>query len=110
MSELDELRQKKLRELQMAQQQRGQQQAENQLREEEIERQISIIMRQIMSSEARERLSNIKLARPDFARQVEILLIQLYQSGRLRSLNDEQLKALLTKLSSTKRKTNITFK
>jgi DNA-binding TFAR19-related protein (PDSD5 family) len=49
----------------------------------------------------------IRLARPDFARQIEILLIQLYQQGRLKSLSDDQLKAMLAKISDTKRETKI---
>jgi programmed cell death protein 5 len=107
MSELDELRQKRLRELKMLQQEAGQQQVEEQMKAAEVERQIKVIMRQIMTPEARERLANIRLARPDFARQVEVLLIQLYQSGRLRKLDDQQLKALLSKISGGKRQTKI---
>ena len=107
MSELDELRQKRMRELQMLQQQGSQQQMEQQMREQEIEQQIKLIMRQIMTPEARERLSNIRLARPDFARQVEVMLIQLFQAGRLKELNDHQFKELLSKLSGRKRETKI---
>jgi len=107
MSELDELRQKRLRQLQAMQQQGQQQGMQQQLQAQQMEEQINIIMRQIMSPEARERLANIRMARPDFARQVEMLLIQLYQGGRLKQLTDEQFKALLTKISGTKRETKI---
>jgi programmed cell death protein 5 len=107
MSELDELRQKRLRQLQAMQQQGQQQAIQQQLQEQQMEEQINLIMRQIMSPEARDRLANIRMARPEFARQVEILLIQLYQGGRLKSLSDEQFKALLTKISGTKREPKI---
>jgi programmed cell death protein 5 len=107
MSELDELRQRRLRELQSLQQQSRQQNVQEQLQAQQMEEQINLIMRQIMDPEARERLANIRMARPDFARQVEILLIQLYQGGRLKALSDTQFKALLAKISGTKRESKI---
>lgn len=110
MSELEELRQKRLKQLQMMQQQGRQEALEQQAKAQEAEAQINLIMRQIMSPEARERLGNIRLAKPEFARQVELLLIQLFQSGRLRKLDDKEFKALLTKISSGKRETKIDFK
>ena len=110
MSELDELRQKRLRELQNMQQQGGDEEAQRQLKAQEMEQQIKLIMRQIMTVEARERLANIRLARPDFARQVEILLIQLHQAGRLKTLDDTQFKALLEKISGGRRETKIQVK
>ncbi len=110
MSELDELRAKRLRQLQMAQQQAAGQQMQQNLQEQELESQINNILKQILTVEAQSRLANIRLARPEFARQVEILLIQLYQSGRLKSLDDKQLLALLTKISGEKRETKIQLK
>lgn len=110
MSELDELRQKRLRQLQAMQQQGQQQSVQQQLQAQQMEEQIDLIMRQIMTPEARERLANIRMARPEFARQVEILLIQLYQGGRLKQLTDEQFKALLAKISGTKRESKIQMK
>jgi programmed cell death protein 5 len=107
MSELDELRQKRLRELQMLQQQGRQQSVEQQMQAQQVEEQIQMIIRHILAPEARERLANVRLARPEMARQIEILLIQLYQQGRLKSLSDDQLKALLAKISDTKRETKI---
>ena len=107
MSELDEIRQKRMRQLQMMQQQALDQSVEKELQAQEVEEQINIIMRQLMTPEARERLANIRIARPDFARQVEILLIQLYQGGRLKKLDDNQLRALLSKISGAKRETKI---
>jgi len=107
MSDIEKLRAQKLRQLQQAQEQRQGEQYENQFRKQQVEEQISHIMRQIMTPEARDRMQNIKLARPDYARQVELLLIQLYQSGRLAKLDDSQLKALLSKISGSKRETKI---
>ncbi len=109
MSELDELRSRRLRELARLQQQQGgfQQQDQEQMRQQEMESQIKTVVSQILTPEAQARLTNIRLARPDFARQVEVLLIQLYQSGRLAKLSDEQFKALLTKIKGGQRDTKI---
>jgi programmed cell death protein 5 len=107
MSELDELRQKRLRELMMMQQTQ-QERIQEQFKAEEINKQIGIIIQQIMTPEARERLGNIRAARPDFARQVEILLIQLYQAGRLPNrIDDALLKEILAKISSKKHEITI---
>lgn len=63
-----------------------------------------IILRNILTKEARERLNRIKLVKPDLALQLELYLVQLYQKGKLRSqMNDEQLKTILETLSSEKK-------
>ncbi|MFH1789264.1 MAG: DNA-binding protein [Candidatus Altiarchaeota archaeon] len=79
----------------------AQEQVQRQLQEAEVERQIHFIISRILSPEARERLGNIRVARPQFARQIEVLLIQLNQAGKLPDqLSDEQLKAILTSIKS----------
>jgi len=104
MSELDELRQRRMMELQMRQQ------MESQLQAQEVEGQIKHIVQNLLAPDAQQRLSNIRLARPEFARQIEILLIQLYQGGRLKKMNDEQFKALLSKIRGSKRESSITVR
>ena len=104
--DLEILRQKRLREMM---QQQDQQQMQHQAQEEQVATQIKGIIHQILTPEARDRLGNIRLARPEFARQVEILLIQLYQSGQLpKKLTDEKLKEILTKIHGKKKDTKIT--
>jgi len=108
MSELEELRQRRIRQLTEQQRQVQTQQQLQQLKEQEIETQIKLILTQILTPEARERLSNIRLARPQFARQIEIFLIQLYQAGRLpQKLTDEQFKQILERLQHEKREFKI---
>ncbi|RLG74864.1 MAG: DNA-binding protein [Thermoprotei archaeon] len=64
---------------------------------EEIRR--AEILRRILTPEARERLANLKLVRPEFARLVEDQLIALAVQGRLRTpITDEELKELLAEL------------
>jgi programmed cell death protein 5 len=57
------------------------------------------ILRTILTPEARERLYNIKLVRPELAKIVEDRLIALAMQGRItRPLTDEELKAILEEI------------
>lgn len=57
------------------------------------------ILRRILTPEARERLANLRLVRPEFARMVEDQLITLALQGRVRTpITDEELKELLAEL------------
>jgi len=77
-------------------------------REEEIkarERQIDIIVKQLLTSDAWERLKRIEYVKPELASSVKTLLIQLYNAGKLnRRLTDEELKELLGRLSEQLRR------
>jgi programmed cell death protein 5 len=61
------------------------------------------ILTKILSKQALERLSRIKLVKPDLADQLELYLVQLYQQGKLKKVSDEELKQILETLSSKKR-------
>jgi programmed cell death protein 5 len=106
--ELSELRKRRMAQLQ---QQAGDQQAmQAELeRQERIKSQMQIVLMSILEPDARERLSTIKLTKPDFAGAVEQQLIQLAQSGRLKNkITDSQLKELLRQLAPKKRDYSIT--
>lgn len=61
------------------------------------------IMKKILSKEAIERLGRIKMVKPDLAVQLEMYLVQLYQSGKLKEeISDEQLKMILENLTTKK--------
>ncbi len=102
--ELEALRRKRLAEMQRASyddQRRAQQQ-------QQIDRQKQSIIRQILTPEARQRLTNIKMVKPEFAEELEMQLIQLAQSGRLRGqVTDEQLKRTLEQLQGQRREIKI---
>lgn len=104
MDELEALRRKKMAELQARLQ-------EEQAQKEQLvqaEAQIKAVLTQILTPEARARLTNIKMAKPDYATQVELLLIQLAQSGQIKGkITDEQLKALLAKITKPKKEFKI---
>jgi programmed cell death protein 5 len=105
--ELEAIRQKKLAQLR---EQAIQEQAEEQA-VLEAQAQKEAILRRILTPEARARLTNIKLVKPQFAEQIELQLIQLASAGRLRSkMTDEQLKTLLKQVQGQERERKITFR
>jgi programmed cell death protein 5 len=101
--ELENIRKKKLLELQQ-QQMLSQDIEEEEAQKKEFEEQKKAVLRKILTTEARERLGRIKVARPEIAENIENQIIMLAQSGRLKSkINDEQLRELLSKLIPKKR-------
>ena len=65
-------------------------------------------LRMALTSEARQRLTNVKMVRPDLAASIEEYIIQLATSGRLKSaIDDEQLKQMLVALQDKKREIKI---
>ncbi len=114
MSELDEIRRKKMEELQKQQElanQQMQQQVDQQAQQEQFDAQLNQAVKQIMTPEARSRLTNLKLTRPELVKQIEIQLIQSAQAGSLKGkVTDDQLKVLLSQLAGQKRDIRITRK
>jgi programmed cell death protein 5 len=102
--ELEELRRRKL----FAMQQRMNGEQKQTQAERQVEAQKEALLRQILSPEARQRLTNLKMVKPEFTEQLELQLIQLAQSGKLPiPLSDAQLKQILVQLQSRKRETKI---
>jgi programmed cell death protein 5 len=65
-------------------------------------------LRSALTSEARQRLANVKMVRPDLANSIEEYVIQLASSGKLRKpVDDEQVKQMLGALQEKKREINI---
>jgi len=63
------------------------------------------VMRIALTSEARQRLTNVRMVKPDVAHAIEEYIIQLVSSGRLkRTIDDEQLKELLSTMQGTAKK------
>ena len=118
MSELDEIRQKRMAELQAQQaaaQNQAQQQALAQAQQQEAQAQFEAqkkqILGQIMTPEARQRLANLKLTKPEMVNNIELQLIQSAQAGSLRGkVTDDQLKVLLRQIAGQKREIKITRK
>jgi len=102
--ELENLRRRRLSELQ---QQATGDQNQSQVKKQ-VDAQKQALLRQILSPEARQRLTNLKMIKPEFTEQIELQLIQLAQTGKLPiPLPDAQLKQILIQLQSRKRETKI---
>jgi len=114
--DLESIRRRKLEQLQQ-QQQEGQQQmpgadmqaAMQQEREQaEMEAQKQAVLRQVLTPEARDRLTSLRLSRKELVEQIEQQLISLAQGGRLQSkIDDAQLKHLLSQMQSKKHEPSI---
>jgi programmed cell death protein 5 len=102
--ELEQIKRRKLAELQQQAAVQEQQEEAN----EEYEAQRQAVLRQILTTPARERLARLRIARPDFAGAVENQLIMLAQSGRLGGMiDDAALLQILEKLTPEKREITI---
>jgi programmed cell death protein 5 len=117
MDDLEALRQKRLRELQ------AQQRANASDQDPEASAQASAqaaaqeqaamerMLQQILDSEARERLTRIRMSRPELAEAVTRQLVTLAQQGRLsRRLTDADLRTILAQVPSDGRDIKITRK
>lgn len=107
MGGLEEIRKKKLEELRINQLEQLPQQAQE---EEQLKRQIEqleMIVRQALTKEALQRYGNLKVAFPDRAVQLLVILAQTIQSGQINKIDDNTLKEILKKLSPKKRDVKI---
>ena len=102
--DLEAIRQRRMAELQ----QQAQSQASQQEQAQRMEAQKQGVLRQILTPEARDRLANIRLANPQMAESVEMQLIQLAQSGRLRGvIDDTMLRNILAQIAPQRREITI---
>ena len=109
-AELDELRRRRMAEMQSQSQQgqdpqqaaiAAQQQAGQEAAKENV-------LRAILEPEARERLVRVRMARPDIAGAVEQQLLVLYQQGRIRQkIDDATLRELLARMTPKGREPTI---
>ena len=62
------------------------------------------VLKQLLSSEARLRLNNVRMVKPDLATMVENYLIGMASQGKIQSqVNDDQLKQILMSIQQPKR-------
>lgn len=103
MDELEQLKQKKVEELQ-------QQIKEKQAEQAKVQQQINMLEQMVtsrLSKEALERYGNIKTAHPERAVQLLTILGQVIQEKNLERIEDEELKQLLQLMQSQTREINI---
>ena len=91
--ELERLREEKMKELQ------ERDEGEAQEQKQRAEAQKKAVLRKSLEPEARERLQALRMAKPQFAEQVERQVVALAQSGRLQGkIDEEQMKQILKEL------------
>ena len=65
-------------------------------------------LRMALTSEARERLANVRMVKPELAASIEDYVIQLASSGKLKTaVDDDQLKQMLAALQPKKHEIHI---
>jgi programmed cell death protein 5 len=104
-NELEEIRQRRLLELRN----RLSQEQQKAQMQQQVEATKQAILRRILEPKARQRLNNLKMVKPEFVSQIELQLIQLVQSNRVKApISDELLKEILLRLQSQRRDIKIT--
>ncbi len=99
--ELEELKRRQMEELLRRKSEEERRKQEEMAREAQKQE----ILRRVMTPEARARLTNVKLVRPELATAVEDYIINLALSGQLKSMiDDATLKQILYVLDSRTRR------
>ena len=61
-------------------------------------------MRMVLTSEARQRLANVRMVKPQLAQTIEDYIFQLASQGKIkRTIGDDELKEMLGSLQEKKR-------
>ena len=76
----------------------------NQPNEDQVNAQKDMLLKQLLSSEARLRLNNVKMVKPELANMVENYLLGLASQGRAPGqITDDQLKQILLSAQQPKK-------
>ena len=76
----------------------------NQPNEDQINAQKDMLLKQLLSSEARLRLNNVKMVKPELANMVENYLLGLASQGKApNQITDDQLKQILLSAQQPKK-------
>lgn len=63
---------------------------------QELEKLKKVVMRKILTKEAMERMGRVRMVKPELATQLELYLLQAYQSGQIKTIiDDTKLKQIL---------------
>ena len=103
--ELDNIRRRRMAELQR----RAAENPQASEQQKEANAQKEAALRQVLTAEARQRLGRLRLVKPEFVEQVELQLIQIAQTGKVKlPIDDRQLRQILIQLQPSKKE--ITFR
>ena len=100
MDELEQIRQRKLAEMQSSDVGRAAEQVA----------QAEVIVKKAMTKEAVQRYGTVKLAHPEVAMGALAVMFQMLQTGKLQHVTDDTLKELLKNISPKKRDIKIRHK
>lgn len=104
--DLDELKKKKLEEMQDSGGEVDAQESQEQQMRQKLKQQAA----QLLTEEARSRLGNIRAVKPDLASTIELQLVQLDKAGQIPGkIDDEQLKRLLQKIQESEDEPDIKY-
>lgn len=104
--ELEEIRRRKMLEMQAESQKKDEM-------EQQYQAQKDAILRKILTPEARSRLANLRMVRAEFVQAIEVQLIQLAQTGQLSRagyqipITDDALKQILKSAQKPRREPKI---
>ncbi|MCK5283117.1 MAG: hypothetical protein KAK00_06930 [Nanoarchaeota archaeon] len=108
MDELEEIKKRKLMELQARQQEGLQEQAGEQQRIQNQIEQLEALVKQFLAKEALQRYGNLKVAHAEKAMNVLAVLGQMIQAGHIKNkIDDTQFKGILKQLEPKKREFKI---
>ncbi|MGQ3411369.1 MULTISPECIES: DNA-binding protein [Natrinema] len=94
---LEELRQKKMEQLQDRAESQGE--GGQEAAQQQAEAQKKAVLRQHLTDDARKRLNTVKMSKPQFGEQVERQVVSLARSGRIQGkIDDDKMKQLLKEL------------
>ena len=105
MDTLEEIKKKKLMEMQQPLQQQQKEDVQHQQLQQQLQ-QIEVIAKSKLTKQALERYGNIKTAHPGLAQQVTLMLAQIDKE----KVDDHELKKLLMLIQKEKREFKITRK
>ena len=73
-------------------------------KDSQLKAQKEMMLKQVLSSDARLRLNNVRMVKPDLAEMVENYLLNLTMQGKISGqISDEQLKQILLSTQKPKR-------
>jgi DNA-binding TFAR19-related protein (PDSD5 family) len=107
MDELDQIRKKKADQIRRNQFEQLQQHSQEQDQLQQQIQQLENAVKQAFTKEALERYGNLKIAYPDRAVQLLVILSQAIQSGQINIVDDKMLKEILKKINPEKKEINI---
>lgn len=80
---------------------------QKQIQVQQVLRQIDALMGRFLTPKAQDRLSNLSLVNPELVQKLKIYLAQQYSAGKLKQMDDDQLREILLKLRSGQKEITI---